>query len=163
MPRKPKIINPETQQKIDSFVQKSNIQEMEESDEEDYNIYVKSARESNESKRKQDQDTDAVETIEPVKVKKKYVRKASKKDETVLPTTNVVDHNERMYKIFEDYKTEIAELKNIVRGNNQSIPDGTSRVEVKSREGQQPVVKQQPVSQLSDIDIRRQMLKLRFD
>ena len=114
-----KIVNEEVEKKIKSFVNTANENDCESSDE-DYNIYVKSAR-----NKELIEDSSCNEVVVPTTkivtgtvVKPKISKKAK-----IVPESDPADEirrsNEKLYKMFDEYKNELNELRlEIVGGRN---------------------------------------------
>jgi hypothetical protein len=132
-----KIVNEEVEKKIKSFVNTANEKDCESSDEE-YNIYVKSARAElpefhrTSSERRESSKSETSETtarapegvVEPNPVSPSGARaekvlksksKARVKTKITLSDEVPVDPNEKLYKMFDEYKNELNELRNIVK------------------------------------------------
>jgi hypothetical protein len=152
MPRKKK--NEQVVEKIKSFVETANEREAE-SSEDEYNIYVESAKKANGTT--PPLPTPSVGTS--VKPKKQY----TKRPKTTPTETVPADPNERLYKMFDDYKSELSELKSIVTGRNNGVPQGVPQGVVPQGVVPHGVVPPSNVPQSSSIDLRRQMMQLRFN
>jgi len=122
-----KIVNEEVEKKIKSFVNTANENDCESSDE-DYNIYVKSAR-----NKELIEDSSCNEVVVPTTkivtgtipsasrvVKPKISKKAKIVPERESdPADEIRRSNEKLYKMFDEYKNELNELRlEIVGGRN---------------------------------------------
>jgi len=143
-----KIVNEEVEKKIKSFVNTANEKDCESSDEE-YNIYVKSAQELSTPKGESTQ-----VLTEPTPVPEKVVKSKPRAGGTskkaprakILPEKES-DPNEKLYKMFDEYKNELNELRNIVVAMPLKEPQSTPSV----------ILPPTPV-----IDVRRAMMQLKF-
>jgi hypothetical protein len=135
MPKKTKINNEQVISKVNDFVSKANEKQNETSDEDDTNIYIESIV-------SQTSNTES----KPRREKKPRVKKA-----VVTPVSlqHPNDSEDKYFKMFNEYKNELTELKNII----------------KSREGHGTGLTQATPTQIappSIVDTRREMMKLRF-
>jgi len=142
-----KIVNEEVEKKIKSFVNTANENDCESSDE-DYNIYVKSAR-----NKELIEDNSISEVVVPTTkivtgtvVKPKISKKAKIVPERESdPADEIRRSNEKLYKMFDEYKNELNELRlEIVGGRNIINPQKTEIIPP------------------SLVDTRRAMMQLKF-
>ena len=147
-----KIVNEEVEKKIKSFVNTANEKDCESSDE-DYNIYVKSARNKELIGEDSVNDSSCNEVVVPTTkivtgtvVKPKISKKAKIVPERESdPTDEIKRSNEKLYKMFDDYKNELNELRlEIVGGRNIINPQKTEIITP------------------SLVDTRRAMMQLKF-
>ena len=89
--------------------------------------------------------------------RKKYTKKP--KPTTQPPVSREADPNERLYKMFDDYKNELSELKSIVRGNANGVPLNGPAGNIPFNV---PFGTGTAVKPTNDLDIRRQMFQLKF-
>ncbi len=144
-------VNEEVENKIKSFVNTANEKDCESSDEE-YNIYVKSARAELPERRAIDKGL--IEPTPPSGARAEKVVKSKKAPrikivpvEPIDPADEIRRSNEKLYKMFDEYKNELNELRNIV------APHETKHPKIENITPPTPT----PV-----IDVRRAMMQLKF-
>ena len=146
------------QEKISSFVNTANERDTESSDEE-YNIYVKSARANeptevpSEPPAEQISERGTRRDSKPNDKAVKQVKKIAPREAKPKKITRELlsDPNEKLYKMFDEYKNELNELRNIVAPR-----------EAKAMEQTKPQPTPAQSTPLGDFDIRREMMKLKF-
>ena len=157
MPRKPKQNNTNIVNEISSFVSKANgeqsypIGDDDELSDDEINIYLSSIKENKRVHSTPIGEQTATVQQEPPKSKAKKVYKkkvVSGATRDVVPSEpqRMLDSDEKHFKLFEQYRSELDNLKTEITFL-KSTPDQTSRV----------------APPKSDTDMRRELLKLRFN
>lgn len=160
------------QEKISSFVNTANERDNESSDEE-YNIYVKSARANEPTEIPSEPPADEISergtlrdskpNAKAVKQVKKIAPREAKAVEQTKPKKITrelpSDPNEKLYKMFDEYKNELNDLRNIVTSRETKAVEQTRASLAGGKPQTTPIPTPAP---LGDIDIRREMMKLKF-
>ena len=155
--RKKKIANHNIENKISSFVDIANINN-DESSEEEYNIYVKSARQA-ESKTLDTETISGVTEVKPVKpvkppIKKRVPKVLDIKSLPILPDQPdqyLTISNDKLFKMFDEYKNELSEMRNIILAQQKKTDIPLANIPLANI----------PLDN-SSCGIRREMMKLKF-
>ena len=161
MPRKQKQNNTNIVNEISSFVSKANgeqsypVGDDDELSDDEINIYLSSIKEN------QREQTATVQQEPPKskakKVYKKKVVSGATRDVVPSEPQRMLDSDEKHFKLFEQYRSELDNLKTEITFL-KSTPDQTSRVAPPTGTVVLPVAPPK-----SDTDMRRELLKLRFN